>query len=97
MAFGQTIHGVESQACDSKQNTKLPIFHLVLGAWATAYLIHVRGVDEITVFKDWYHDIPRIGKSAAFEKRMGLSLADFYTQFDVFIKQSDGAVMKIFE
>ena len=71
--------------------------YYMLGAWATAYLIHARGVDEVAVLKDWYHDIPRIGKSAAFEKHMGLSLADFYMQFDVFIKQSDGAVMKIFE
>ena len=30
MAFGQIIHGVESQACDSKRNTKLPVFHSVL-------------------------------------------------------------------
>ncbi len=70
--------------------------YYMLGAWATAYLIHVRGVDEVTVLKHWYHDIPRIGKSVAFEKHMGLSLADFYQQFALFIKQSDDAVMKIF-
>jgi hypothetical protein len=71
--------------------------YYMLGAWATAYLIHVHGVDEVTVLKDWYHDISRIGKSAAFEKHMGLSLADFYKKFDVFIRQSDEEVMKIFE
>ena len=71
--------------------------YYMLGAWATAYLIHVQGVDEVTVLKDWYHDISRIGKSAAFEKHMGLSLADFYKKFDVFIRQSDDVVMKIFE
>jgi hypothetical protein len=58
----------------------------MLGAWATAYLIHVQGVDEVTVLKSWYFDIPRIGKSAAFKKHMGLSLEDFYTKFDAFIR-----------
>ena len=69
----------------------------MLGAWATAYLIHVQGVEEVTVLKNWYYDIPRIGKSAAFEKHTGLSLDDFDTQFDAFIRQSDDEVMKIFE
>jgi hypothetical protein len=67
----------------------------MIGAWATAYLIHVQGVDEVTVLKDWYHDIPRMGKTAAFEKHMGLSLADFYRKFDAFIRQSE-EVMRIF-
>ena len=71
--------------------------YYMLGAWATAYLIHVQGVDEVTVLKDWYHDIPRIGKLAAFKKHMGLSLDDFYKKFDVFIRQSDDVVMKIFD
>ena len=71
--------------------------YYMLGAWATAYLIHVQGVDEVTVLKDWYHDIPRIGKSAAFEKHMDLSLPDFYKKFDVFIRQPDDVVMRIFE
>ena len=35
--------------------------YYMLGAWATAYLIHVQHIDEIVVLKDWYHDIPRIG------------------------------------
>ena len=69
----------------------------MMGAWATAYLIHVERVDEVTVLKNWYFDIPRIGKSAAFEKHMGLSLAEFYSRFDAFIRQSDSEVMKIFE
>ncbi len=68
----------------------------MIGAWATAYLIHVQGVDEVTVLKDWYHDIPRMGKATAFEKHMGLSLADFYRKFDAFIRQSDEEVMRIF-
>ena len=67
----------------------------MLGAWATAYLIHVQGVDEAVVLRDWYLDIPRIGKSAAFKKHMGLSLADFYITFDSFIRQPDTQVMKI--
>ena len=74
-----------------------PQVYYMLGAWATAYLIHVQGVKERTVLKDWYHDVPRIGKSAAFKKHMGLSLDAFYEKFDVFIRQSSDDVMKIFD
>ena len=70
--------------------------YYMLGAWATAYLIHVQGVAEVIVLKSWHFDIPRIGKSAAFEKHMGLSLNEFYTKFDAFIRQSNDEVMKIF-
>ncbi len=72
-----------------------PVYYM-LGAWATAYLIHVQGVDEVVVLKSWYQDIPRIGKSAAFKRNMGLSLTDFYQKFNVFIHQSDDKVMTIF-
>ena len=71
--------------------------YYMLGAWATAYLIHVQNVPEVTVLKNWYLDIPRLGKAAAFEKHMGLSLEEFYGKFDTFIRQSDDEVMKIFE
>ena len=70
--------------------------YYMLGAWATAYLIHVQGVTEVIVLKSWYFDIPRIGKSAAFEKHMGLSLEEFYTEFNAFINRSNDEVMKIF-
>ncbi|MEE2948032.1 MAG: hypothetical protein VX392_06920 [Verrucomicrobiota bacterium] len=70
--------------------------YYMLGAWATAYLIYVHGVDEVTVLKSWYLDIPRIGKSAAFEKNMGLSLNEFYANFNTFIRQSNDEVMEIF-
>ena len=73
-----------------------PVYYM-LGAWATAYLIHVQGVDEVVVLKSWYEDIPRIGKSAAFKKHMGVSLSDFYKKFSLFIIQPDDAVMKIFQ
>ena len=71
--------------------------YYMLGAWATAYLIHVQGIDEAVVLRDWYRDIPSLGKTAAFKKHMGLSLADFYEQFDQFIRQPEEDVMKIFE
>ena len=71
--------------------------YYMLGAWATAYLIHVQGVDEVTVLKHWYGDILRIGKSAAFEKHMGLTLDEFYEKFEAFIRQSDDEVMRIFD
>ena len=70
--------------------------YYMLGAWATAYLIQVEGIKEEIVLRDWYHDIPRIGKSAAFKKHMGLTMDEFYKKFDIFIRQSDGEVMKIF-
>jgi len=70
--------------------------YYMLGAWATAYLIHKRGVDEVTVLKDWWQDILPLGKSAAFKKHMGVSLEAFYIEFDAFIRQSDEEVMKIF-
>ena len=71
--------------------------YYMLGAWATAYLIDGLGVGEKTVLKGWYADILRIGKSAAFEKHMGLTLSAFYEQFDAFIRQSDEEVMRIFD
>ena len=70
--------------------------YYMIGAWATAYLIHVQGVAEATVLKRWYFDILSIGKSAAFEKHMGLPLGVFYAKFDEFIRQSNDEVIKIF-
>lgn len=74
-----------------------PQVYYMLGAWATAYLIHVQGVEEVVVLRNWYYDIPRIGKSAAFKKHMGLSLAEFHEEFRAFIQQSDEKVMLIFQ
>ena len=73
-----------------------PQVYYMLGAWATAYLIHFHGVNEKTVLKEWYFDIPRLGKSAAFNKHMGIKLNDFIDKFYVFIKQPDDIVMDIF-
>ena len=70
--------------------------YYMLGAWATAYLIHEQGVAEKTVLKDWYCDILPLGKSAAFKKHMGLELEEFYPRFDAFIRKSDKEVMRIF-
>ncbi len=72
-----------------------PQVYYMVGAWATAWLIHVQGVDEVTVLKTWYHDIPKLGKAKAFEQHMGISLPDFYEKFDNFIRQADEEVMKI--
>ena len=70
--------------------------YYMLGAWATAYLIHVQQVPEVVVLKKWYFDIPKLGKAAAFEKHMGLSLNEFYQKFRPFILQSDEKAMQIF-
>jgi arylsulfatase A-like enzyme len=74
-----------------------PQVYYMLGAWATAYLIHVQGIDEITVLKDWYLDVLTIGKNAAFTKHMKMTPEEFYAKFDKFIRQPDDEVMKIFE
>ena len=71
--------------------------YYMLGAWATAYLIHVLNIEEEIVLRDWYFDIPRMGKSAAFRKHMGISLTEFYPKFDAFIRQTDDVVMQIFD
>lgn len=79
-----------------KEGSSAPVYYM-LGAWATAYLIHVLEIDEVTVLKSWYHDVLRIGKKAAFEKHMNITLKEFYPMFETFIRQSDEEVMKIFE
>ena len=71
--------------------------YYMLGAWATAYLIHVKEVKEVVVLKEWYFDIPKLVKSAAFKKHMGLSLSEFYQEFRPFILQPDDKVMQIFK
>ena len=54
--------------------------YYMLGAWATAYLIHVKEVKEVVVLKNGTL-IFQTWKSAAFKKHMGLSLSDFYQEF----------------
>ena len=73
-----------------------PQVYYMIGAWATAYLIHVEGIEEKVVLKEWYHDIPRIGKAASFRKHMGMTLGEFYKKFDRFVRQPDAELMKIF-
>ena len=74
-----------------------PQVYYMLGAWATAYLVHEKRIKETTVLKDWYFDVPRMGKAAAFKKHMKIPLGDFLVRFDKFIRQSDEIVMKIFK
>ena len=74
-----------------------PQVYYMIGAWATAYLIHAKGIDERVVLRDWWYDIVPMGKAAAFKKHMKISLEDFYKEFDSFIRKSDKEVMKIFK
>ena len=74
-----------------------PQVYYMIGAWATAYLIHAKGIDEKIVLRDWWYDIVPLGKAAAFKKHMKISLEDFYKEFDSFIRKSDKEVMKIFK
>ena len=73
-----------------------PQVYYMIGAWATAYLIHAKGIDEEIVLRDWWYDILPMGRAAAFKKHMKISLKDFYKEFDTFIKKPDQEVMKIF-
>ncbi len=75
---------------------EFPQVYYMLGAWATAYLIHVQGIDEGTVLRDWYRDVLDLGKTAAFTQHMRMTPAEFYQRFDRFIRQPDELVMKIF-
>ena len=75
---------------------EFPQVYYMLGAWATAYLIHVQGIDEGTVMRDWYRDVLDLGKTAAFTQHMRMTPAEFYQRFDRFIRQPDELVMKIF-
>ncbi len=98
--INEFVEKVETWRLDEEsywQTGESPTVYYMIGAWATAYLIHVQGVDEVTVLKNWYRDIPRVGKAAAFEKHMGLSLKQFYEKFEAFIRLPDDQVMKIFE
>ena len=79
------------------EDGRSPQVYYMLGAWATAYLIHVQGIDERTVLKDWYLDVLKIGKTAAFTRHMKMTLEEFYAAFDTFIRHPDDEVMKIFE
>ena len=63
-----------------------PQVYYMIGAWATAYLIHAKGIDEKIVLRDWWYDIVPLGKAAAFKKHMKISLEDFYKEFDSFIR-----------
>lgn len=92
----------EAKACQLDKETywdegTSPQVYYMLGAWATAYLIHVQGIDEITVLKDWYLDVLTVGKTSAFTKHMRMTPEVFYAKFDRFIRQADNEVMKIFE
>lgn len=79
------------------ESGEAPQVYYMLGAWATAYLIHENGIEETTVLKDWYFDVPRIGKAAAFKKHMKIPLDEFLVMFDNYIRQPNEMVMKIFQ
>jgi hypothetical protein len=74
-----------------------PQVYYMLGAWATAYLIHLQKIDEETVLKHWYLDVLKHGKTRAFTDHMKLTPKAFYLKFDAFIRQSDDEVVRIFD
>ena len=56
------------------------------GAWAAAYLSHIAGKEA---FMDKYYPaIDTVGWKQAFKQAFGMSIEDFYVEFEQFMKQS---------
>ena len=68
-----------------------------IGAWAWAYLIHSIDGDIETALKSFIRAIPQDGKAASFERYFGMTLEDFYAEFDVFIRRSLDETQAILE
>ena len=79
------------------ESGEAPQIYYMLGASATAYFIHENGIEETTVLKDWYFDVHRIGKAAAFKKHMKIPLDEFLVMFDNYIRQTNEMTTKIFQ
>ncbi len=56
------------------------------GSWAIAWIVHQAGYDAF--YKDFYQDLPKIGWKSSFEKNIGMSIDEFYTQFEEFMSRS---------
>ena len=56
------------------------------GAWAAAYLSHIAGKEAF--IDKYYPAIDSVGWKQAFKQAFGMSVSDFYVQFDQFISQS---------
>ncbi len=56
------------------------------GSWAVAWIVHQAGYDAF--YKDFFQDLPKIGWKSSFKKNIGMSIDEFYTQFDEFMSKS---------
>lgn len=57
----------------------------VFGAWAAAYLSHIAGKEAF--INKYYPAIDSIGWEQAFKQAFGMSINEFYIEFDQFMKQ----------
>ena len=57
----------------------------VYGAWAAAYLSHIAGKEAF--IDKYYPAIDTVGWKKAFKQTFGMSIEDFYIEFDQFMKQ----------
>jgi len=57
----------------------------VYGAWAAAYLSHIAGKEAF--IDKYYPAIDTVGWKKAFKQTFGISIKDFYIEFDQFMKQ----------
>lgn len=67
------------------------IVYYQFGAWAWAYLIHSVGGDYDIALKFFIADVPLIGKEAAFEYHFGMTIDEFFVEFEQFIQGDDEA------
>ena len=56
------------------------------GAWAAAYLSHIAGKEAF--IDKYYPAIDSVGWKQAFKQAFGMSIEDFYIEFDQFMEQS---------
>ena len=57
----------------------------IYGAWAAAYLSHIAGKEAF--IDKYYPAIDTVGWKQAFKQAFGMSIEDFYIEFDQFMKQ----------
>ena len=57
----------------------------IYGAWAAAYLSHIAGKEAF--IDKYYPAIDSVGWKQAFKQAFGMSIEDFYIEFDQFMKQ----------
>lgn len=96
LAEGNTFE-LDNEDYWSRDDMSAAVVYYQLGAWAWALLVHDLGGDYDVALKDYIQDVPLIGKTAAFEKHFGRTIASFFDDFDEFVRSDDDAWVKILQ